>query len=305
MSTKRIGEHRSTIIFVMLVTMSLGLLASGTRAAILHDAIRSGVMTAASPFWWLLKWTEDGVAYVTGFVTAYDAAHSRAVELERELAGREPALARLEILQAENKRLRAMIGFERSQPRLTQIPAAVLTRSEGTLIVDRGSVHGVSEFMCAMTPGGIVGVVTEVGPFLSTVATLRSATCKIGAMIQRNRVPGTVHGSGSDFSRTCEMQNIDLKDDVRTGDVVVTGGGTFLFPPGYLIGTVSTVWEGALQKSARVEPAVNPHLVSEVLLVTQAQPTEEALAGYPPRPEPAAAIPTMPDNRSMQERYAP
>jgi rod shape-determining protein MreC len=305
LNTKRIGEHRSTIIFVMLVTMSLGLLASGTRAVALHDAIRSGVMTAASPLWWLLRWTEDGATYVAGFVTAYDAAHDRAVQLERELVGHEPALARLTVLQAENQRLRAMIGFERSQPRLTQLPAAVLTRSEGTLIVDRGSVHGVREFMCAMTPDGVVGVVTEVGPFLSTVATLRSATCNIGAMVQRNRVPGTVHGSGSDLSPSCEMQNIDLKDDVRTGDVVVTGGGTCLFPPGYLIGTVTNVGDLALQKSAWVEPAVDPHHVSEVLLVTQAMPTEEALADYPPAPEPIAAIPTMPDNRSMQERYAP
>ena len=74
-------------------------------------------------------------------------------------------------------------------------------------------------------------------------------------MVERNRLrayDGVVHASRSDLTRLCTMEYIDIKDNVRIGDVVVTSPES-LFPTGYLIGRVvavhdsGTLWKTTLE----------------------------------------------------------
>jgi rod shape-determining protein MreC len=212
--------------------------------------------------------------------------------------------------EAENARLRAMLNFQRSEERLTLKPVKVRETGvfgafDGTLIIDQGWVHGVRKSMCAMTPEGIVGVVAKVEPFMSFVYTLHHPKCRIGAIIQRNRAFGIVHGSGSDFSHICRMEYIEGEEDVRVGDLVVTSGNS-VFPKGYVIGSVIAPPQGtgSLLQSVQVQPAANPYRLDEVFLLERSQPEAEELAGPQEATTPAGGHP-MPDRRTPQERYAP
>ena len=296
--------------------MSLTSLASGTKGSVVSDGVRTVVSIIASPFWKALHTIEAGTSYVSGLVLSYDSARKEADALRAELHTLMLEAADRHELKAQNERLKAMLQFEREEPGLVllpgdvvRVPGEVISRSGGMLTVDRGSLHGVKEFMCAMTKDGVVGVVLRVEPTLCKVATLHSAECRIGAMIRRNRVLGVVHGSGNVMSHVCTMRYIDLKDEVRIGDEVVTSGGSggsVLYPPGYPIGTVTgTREENALQRAAIVDPAADPYRLDEVFLVMRAQTPEEELAG-PQRPSDIASMAhSMPDDRSLQERYAP
>lgn len=311
--TRRISEYRSTILLTVLVVLSFASLASGTRASILTDGLRTVVSVVAYPFLKVLGAVESGAYYVTGLVIDYGAGRAEADALRRQVNLLVQRDAEREELQAENRRLARMLGLVRREPRLTlqpariveRFPGEIIGRFEGTLIIDQGSAHGVEEFMCAITPDSVVGVVTRVEPFQSYVHTLHHADCKVGAMVRRNRVRGIVHGSGSDLSRICTMRYLDVKDDVRVGDEVITGGGG-VFPSGYPIGTITVVHDtNSLLRTAYVEPAADPYRIDEVFIVRAAVASADELAGPASAASAGSLAHPMPDERPLQERFAP
>ncbi|MCC6142187.1 MAG: hypothetical protein IT368_00115 [Candidatus Hydrogenedentes bacterium] len=108
------------------------------------------------------------------------------------------------------------------------------------------------------------------------------------------------------------MEYIDLKDEVRVGDQVVTSPES-LFPSGYPIGTVTAVHgTGTLWRTAEIDPAVDPYALDEVFVVTTYSSATEDLEGPPPEAveetvelEADAQPPPAADMRTIQERFAP
>ena len=337
--SRRISENRPTVILVVLVLLSLASLASGTKGNVISRTVSKGVSIVAYPFWQAMSAVQMRVEYAVSFVVAYNASRVEAEKLRGAITSLVPQIADHDALEAENARLRDMLAFQRSQPRLELTPASVLPVSEdpvsagiisttrGVLVINRGSIHGVEEAMCAMTKDGVVGIVYKVEPTLAYVATLHSDLCKIGAMIGRDRrVRATVHGSGSDYSPICRMEYIDTKHVVRVGDEVLTSGSG-IFPSEYPIGKIIDVHKGgSLFQAADMEPYADPYSVDELFLVRRAQPTLQELTGRAGDTQPAGVempLPppdeaqrkaanvkkgapfSMPDNRSIQERFAP
>jgi rod shape-determining protein MreC len=280
-------------------------MASGTSGSFINNGLYTAVTVAAYPFWITLDGVKRGADYVGDFVFSYHSARREADELRRELFEAMPALAERGELRAENSRLQAMLQFARSHPELTVLPARVISRSGGILTIDRGAMHGVQEYMCAITKDGVVGVVTRVEPATANVATLHSTDCSIGARIRGSRITGVIKGSGNAFSHICTMEYIDLKEEVREGDHVVTSGFS-AHPAGLPIGTVTgTKQEKQLHWAVRVEPAADPYRLDELLLVLQARIGTDELAGTDPPEDLPPTEATMPDTRPIQERYAP
>lgn len=331
--SRRINENRPAVILAVLVALSLGSLASGTKGNFISRPLGIAGSVIAYPFWRGLAAAETSVKYVAGIVVAYDASRREADELREQINALVPQIADHHAVAAENERLRTMLGFIQTEPRLELSPAKVvplssdpisaarISNSAGVLVIDRGSIHGVEPAMCAMTKDGVAGIVIDVKPTLSYVATLHSDRCKIGAMIGRDRrVRATVHGSGSDFSHICQLEFIDTKDVVRVGDEVLTVGSG-IFPAEYPIGRIVEVEKsGSLFQVAYMEPYADPYSVDEIFLVKRAQPTLMELTGQEEsepisvplpvekdarRTDLRAAAFAMPDPRSIQERYAP
>lgn len=304
---RRISEHRPTVIALVLVTLSVISLAAGRRASIVNDYVRTAVSVLAYPFLAGFNAIEGSYDYATGFVASYNATRAERNALQTELSVQLQRVARYEELKRENARLRAMLDFERDEPRLSLEPVEVILRFEGMLMIDRGSVHGMREAMSVMTKDGIIGIITRVDPLTSNVITLHSAECKVDALIRRNRVRGIVRGTGSEVSTICRMEYIDLKDDVRVGDDVVTSPDS-IFPSGYPVGKVVAVHsdQGSLLKIADVRPAADPYSADEVFVLRDADPAYQDLARVSSEelPDPMAPHPLL-DERSIQERFAP
>lgn len=300
-------QHRPTVLLAVLVTLCLVSLVTGTEATLIHTGINRAVTVTAYPFLKAKDLGVQGYQYVFGLVFAYDALVVENQNLKADLAGLRLAVAQRGELQQENQRLRGMIGFARSAPQFTLEPARVLESYKGMLRIDRGAVHGMKESMGVVTLDGVVGMITEVSPFTSVVATLHHRECKIGAMVYRNRLrayDGVIHAA-NDLSSVCTMDYIDLKDDVRVGDVVVTSLES-TFPDGCLMGHISAVHpSGSLWKTAEVAPAVDPYRLDEVFVIRQAAADAGAAAARSSVWPAEAQSPPMPDQRSIQERYAP
>ena len=101
------------------------------------------------------------------------------------------------------------------------------------------------------------------------------------------------------------MHYIDLKDEVREGDEIVTSPDS-VFPSGYPIGIVVGVPQrGRLSQSAVVLPAADPSRVDEVFVLLSASMDWKELAGeMASRTPPQGASDPM-DMETIQERLAP
>lgn len=250
---------------------------------------------------------ENQLAYFSILIIDYDQARDESEFMRRRLSVMLQHVAHRQELVAENGRLRAIVGFQKAQPQLKLMPVQVLQHFEGILTINRGAAHGMRPSLCVITEDGVVGIVTQVNLFTSNVATLQNADCKVDAMILRNRVRGTVHGTGNDLTRLCTMQYIDLKDDIREGDEVVTSPDS-IFPSGYPVGSIVSVPpsdEGLLLKSADIKPAADPFRLDEVFVLLSADTTWQDLAGSEYDSDADRDYPPIMDVDSIQDRYAP
>jgi rod shape-determining protein MreC len=302
---RRIHDNRSTTILIVLVCLSLVCLASDTRAAIIGEALRTGVSVVIHPFWVALNAVQRGAEYTAGFVFDYHQARKEVENLRREVSELVVRAADRTELLAENARLREMLLFQRGETALTLLPAKVMaSQLDGTLRIDLGSKHGIREDMGVLTNDGVIGIVAQADPFQSTVYTLNHPRCKITAIIERSRVASWVQGSGSQLSDLCNLVYIDMAEEIRPGDLVVTNS-SIRFPRGIPIGTIVEEDPGSLLlKAASVKPAANPYKAEEVFVVIHAQPNPEDLTG-PVVQQVASAAPAMPDLRTEQEKFAP
>lgn len=248
---------------------------------------------------------QDGVVYVSGLVTEYDAVWDDNRDLRQTLGLMIERTADRRELVEENVRLRALLDFQRARPDLRVEAAEVIQRSGGLLTIDRGSVHGIRESMSVISPDGVIGMITRVDPFSSIVSSLQDPDCRIDAMIERTRVRGTIHGSVSDLSRVCNMHYIEIKDEVHENDRIVTSPES-VFPSGLPIGRVSALdfTTGSLWKSVGVEPAADPYRVDELFIVLRSDTPWRELAGVPDD-EIGVPVGDSAGSQSIQERLAP
>jgi rod shape-determining protein MreC len=306
------AEHRAEVTLATLSFLSLASLLSGTSSSIIQRGLTRVVSVTGYPFKIMRTNLEEAANYSFDFVWRYNDLREEN-EGNKELRARlQATLAHDEELAAENRRLRDMIDFARSEPRLSQMPVRIIENLRGMLTIDQGRRHGIKRRMAVVTAQGVVGLVTEVHDFQAYVATLHHRDCRIAAMVHRNRIrayDGVVKANGTDYNYICSMDFIDMKNDVRPGDIVVTSPES-IFPPGLPVGTISVVHEtgGALWRWAEIVPSVDPYVLDEAYVIMRSLPDEQFLAGGVHRDsyrEATSLAPEMPDEHPIQERLAP
>ncbi len=304
---RRIQRNRALFILAAILLFCVVSLGTGFRGAAVFKGVRVGMSVALYPFQKVLRAAEDTWTYTRDVVISHHDTEKELEVLRLRLAEATVDAGLLRELQTENRRLRQMLNFQRNERRFALLPAKVIGRFEGTVVIDVGEMHGVVPQLCAVTPDGVVGVVVKVLPLQSYVYTLHNAECRVGAMIARNRAMGMLHGSGSDFSHICRLEYIDVKDEVQIGDYVVTSGGP-VFPPNIPLGRVTALIGGdALLRGAYVEPHVNLYNLEELFLIKQFQRSATEMTGQNllPDPEDAGVGTSLPDMRTLQEQLAP
>jgi rod shape-determining protein MreC len=302
---------------MVLVTLSMLSLVTGTESTFMHRFVTRLVDLTAYPFLEARAAVEGGVDYVVDLAFTYDTLREENNALEKEVATLFTELTHRREIYDENRRLRYQMSFVEDHPELMLEPVKVIDSLKGMLTIDRGARHGLRPNLCVLTPDGVVGIVTEVADFSSKVATLHHPDCKVGAMVQRQRLrayDGVIHADGS-FRLICNMWYIDMKDDVRVGDRVVTSPES-LFPSGFPIGRIDAVHAAdGLLKHAEVVPYVDPYKLDEVFVVMAAPQREGDLTGPPVDATPpdrrlalnrdAIGRRDLPDPRPIQEQLAP
>ena len=187
----------------------------------------------------------------------------------------EQKLALLDETEKENARLSELLNFVDTNTSLRFVTASVIGRDSNpyvdTIVLNAGSRSGVTEKMAVITPDGVVGRVSEVGPNWCRVRTMCDEKMRISVMVQRTRDEGMLGGL---YEQDGEIIGTMLyylpgKADIRVGDTIRTSGIGGFLPKGLYVGTVVSVNEdGKGTHDAIISMDIDFLHLEEALIVT-------------------------------------
>ncbi len=195
-------------------------------------------------------------------------AENEALKLEKLDAG--VRLQRLDSLEAENRRLRAMLDSSArvaDRVLVAEILAVDLDPYRQRFTINRGVGDGVYVGQALLDADGIVGQIMRVEPMTSEAVLISDADHALPVSINRNGLRTIIIGTGDTVR--LRMPYLPNSADVEMGDLVISSGLGGVFPSGYPVGYVSEIERLPGQGFAEiyVEPAAQLDRAREVLLV--------------------------------------
>ena len=247
--------------------ISLGLQKGGSLLSIAERA----ALTMTYP---VQKGIDLTFATVSKFFDSYInlvGVNEKNQRLRKDLAHMEHRLSQLEEAGLENLRLHKLLKFKEQHSILAQgIAAHVIGRQTDSLshilIIDCGSDQNLKVNSPVFTPGGVIGRIIACGPQSAKVLLLVDQNSACDVIIQRNRIRGTLQGTGSDF---CRMAYLQRTADVKVGDRLITSGLDDIFPKGITVGTVITTARdpNGLSQQIKVKLTFDLNTIEEVFVI--------------------------------------
>ena len=185
----------------------------------------------------------------------------------------------IDLLSAENERLRSVLEFQESL-QYEYVPARVIGKEPGSffsgLTINKGISSGIAPnaAVVANQDGlqGLVGRVVTVGATTAVVMPVFDSDSYVAARLLRSRHEGLISGEArEEHLLAMDYVSKNARSQVSIGDAVITSGMRSLFPEGIRIGTVhgliSRPYETSLEIS--VEPVVDFSRLEYVFVLTE------------------------------------
>ncbi len=188
------------------------------------------------------------------------------------------------ILQQERYELnylRGLFGLQEQYSDYDMVGARIIARDSGNwyskFTIDKGFEVGLVEGMNVMAEGGLVGLVTAVGPNWAQVTSIISDNISVSGSVLASGdkliVSGDLKLMNDGVIRFSQL--LDSEGKVTEGDKIVTSNISDRYLPNILIGYVHTMEQDAnnLTKSGYITPAVDFEHLDAVLIITQMKQT--------------------------------
>ena len=187
-------------------------------------------------------------------------------ELQNKEEQVDSVIAQNENLQSEIDKLKATLELNTILSDKVYLNATVVSRNIGywynELTIDKGSKNGIEKGMAVVVPQGLIGQITKVSNYSSTVKLLSNENMNDKISVKIKTKDDYVYGLISMYdskSNTYTVEGISENVNITKGaDVITTGMGT-IFPSGLMVGKVKKVTTDNfdLSKVVEVESAVN------------------------------------------------
>ena len=175
-----------------------------------------------------------------------------------------------------SERLQSLLQFSKKIPGPI-LPAQIIGIDPSswfrTILIDKGTKHGVERGMAVVCPEGIVGHVLQTSPHSAKVLLITDFNSSVDAIVQRSRAKGVVEGNGK--SR-CRLKYASRAEDIQLGDRVVTSGLGGRYPKGLLVGKINKIQKKSygLFQQAEIVLSANFSKLEEVFVITETRPAE-------------------------------
>ena len=215
--------------------------------------------------------------YFRGTQRAMDAEN----QARRQLVLQAERLSRAEQLQAENEKLRKLLGL-RPALVVSSLAAEVLYEAPDPysrrVVIDHGSRDGVKLGSPVINDAGVLGQVTRVYTLTSEVTLLNDKDAAIPVLNtrtqQRNAAFGSPDGSGM------ELRFLAANADVKVGDLLATSGLDGVYPAGLPVARITVVERRGDTSFASVtmQPVAQADSARHVLLLAPLEQFESSRA---------------------------
>lgn len=195
--------------------------------------------------------------------------------LRRDNALLQERAARLEDenreLRLELERLGALLAVRETQSRAAALSAPVTEVSPSPIVrnltLGLGQADGVRVNMPVTTPGGLVGLVTDVGARSASVRAITDLESAVGVTVRERGGQGVAVGIPGGLVR---VVSFNPEAAVQVGDIVETSSRGGLFPRGIKVGTITEIPPrnpNSLRLEFVVKPAVDISMLMDVVLL--------------------------------------
>ena len=179
----------------------------------------------------------------------------------------------LELAQVENRQLRRLLQLKEATTG-DAVSAQVVAKDfteffRITRIVLDSGAQSVRPHMPVIAPDGVVGAVLHVASDTADVQLAVDAAFGVDVEDERTHARGFVRGTGDPVRYGCKVEMVDSRDEVETGDLLVTSGKGRWFPRGIPVARVNKVIRRELGRDQDVDaaPTVNFSRLNTVLVL--------------------------------------
>jgi rod shape-determining protein MreC len=241
-------------------------------------------VAVASPF--------KGWAWFRESVSTRGSLRAENETLNSELKAARFRLQRLDALEVENARLRALRDHTAGLGARFVIGDVVnvdLDAFRQRVLVDKGARSGLYAGQPVLDARGVFGQVTRVGALTSEVIMISDLAHAIPVQVNRNGLRTIAVGTGE--STRLKLPYLSTSADIVKGDLLVTSGLGGHFPSGYPVGVVSDIKRDPAQSLADVSvtPAASLDRSHEIMFVWTAAEQPLAQNAAPVAAAPATA----------------
>ncbi|MEE9421791.1 MAG: rod shape-determining protein MreC [Gammaproteobacteria bacterium] len=267
-----------TVRLVILSLLSLTLMTVDHRYHHLNP-LREGLSALVYPFKLLVDlpratsgWFKESLASRHSLQEENASLHTKQLMLQTQLQ-------KLESLEAENLRLRALLdaSFDvgKQQMLIAELMAVDLDPYRHQIQINKGSLDNLYEGQPLVDSKGIMGQLVQVGPFTATAMLITDPGHAIPVQVNRSGLRTIALGTGT--TERLELPHIPNNADIRVGDLLTTSGLGGRFPSGYPVAEVIKIEQDPGQDFSFItaKPRALLNRSREVLLIW---PTENRLA---------------------------
>jgi len=261
-------KYRTVLLAAVLILASLLLYSSNLRHREQTGLFYKVILQLTAP---VQKVLESAVSTLTdawdNYIWLVDA-RQRNEQLSEENSLLRAELVQLEEVRLANERLRKLLDF-REEIQQPALPARVVGEDASswfrTVVIDKGSEHGLREGLPVVVAEGVVGRTLEVSPYQARVLLITDASSAVAVLVQSSRSRGICRGEGENLALDYALR----REDIHVDDLVVTSGTGGVFPKGLPVGRIVEVRheEYGLFQGIKVEPAVDFSRLEEVLVL--------------------------------------
>ncbi|MEO5596051.1 MAG: rod shape-determining protein MreC, partial [Lysobacteraceae bacterium] len=281
-NTNTNADGGGTLRLLVYLALALAMMVSDHRGGVLAR-VRQASAVAVEPVWWLASVPGRVTDAVRDAVANQTRLNRENTALQQQLLLSQARVQRLQLLEGENRRLRALLGGTRGlrvSVQLADILDIDLDPERQRVVLDIGSNRGVHVGQVLIDAGGVLGQVISVTPTRSVALLITDPAHAVPVLALRSGLRLIAYGTGR--SDALSVPNIPQSGDLKMGDVLITSGIGGRFPAGFPVGRVEKMQPDANHAfiSATVTPAARLDRNGKVLLVWE-MPDDTAAVGPP------------------------
>ncbi len=266
-------RYRDIAIVVLLLAVPFFFLRASVRRPEDMNAVDRALMAVAAPLEYVAAVMARGVSrIVSGYVYLLDVKEDNN-RLVFENARLRSKLRELESEEAENRRLRRLLGLREAIPEET-VSAVVVAKDTTEYfrvahVVLDSSAAGLRDNLPVVTLDGTVGTVLRVAGDKVDVQLTVDSGFGVDVVVERTGTRGFVRGTGNRKRYEVRVEYVQRTDEVDVGDLLLTSGVGCRFPKGIPVARVTRVVqrEFGIYQEVEAEPTVDYSRLEEVLIV--------------------------------------